>query len=299
MSITVSILQTGTIRIRPSHRTQTANRPVLLRRLRVLTERRWTPPLPINTYLIEHPEGLILVDSGESPRASHPGYFPKWQPFFLLAVDIHVRPDQGIGARLAQRGLTPEDLKAVVLTHLHHDHGDGVSDLDGAPIYVSREHWDAFGRYLPAAAEGAVPKQWPSHFMPRILEPTGAAIGPFPRTYPLTSDGKVVAVDTPGHVPGHLSVIVFGDDVAYFLAGDATYDSGLTDAELTDGVNNNPRQAIESVRRIKEFARQYPTVLLPAHDPGAAQRLTANETFKPSPSTSGATETRRDHHQRV
>ena len=68
MSITVSILQTGTIRIRPSHRTQTADRPVLLRRLRVLTERRWTPPLPINTYLIEHPEGFILVDSGECTR---------------------------------------------------------------------------------------------------------------------------------------------------------------------------------------------------------------------------------------
>jgi hypothetical protein len=108
MSNTVSILQTGTIRIRPSHRTQTSDRPVLLRRLRVLTDRRWTPPLPINTYLVEHPEGHILVDSGECPQASHPGYFPKWQPFFLLAVDIHVRPDQGIGARLAARGLTPE-----------------------------------------------------------------------------------------------------------------------------------------------------------------------------------------------
>ena len=53
MTITVSILETGTIRIRPSHRTQTADRPVPLRRLRVLTDRRWTQPLPINTYLIE------------------------------------------------------------------------------------------------------------------------------------------------------------------------------------------------------------------------------------------------------
>ena len=98
MTITVSILQTGTIRIRPSHRCQTANRPIALRRLRVLTDRRWTQPLPINTYLIEHPEGPILFDSGESPRASHPGYLPKWQPFFVLAVDIRVGADEGIGA---------------------------------------------------------------------------------------------------------------------------------------------------------------------------------------------------------
>ena len=288
MSITVSILQTGTIRIRPSHRSQTAHRPIALRRLRVLTDRRWTEPLPINTYLIEHPEGLILFDSGESPRACHPGYFPKWQPFFWLAVDIHVGPDEGIGARLAQRGLAPTDLKAVVLSHLHHDHGDGLPDLDGAPIYVSQQHWDAFRRYIPATLEGAVPQHWPTNFSPRILQPNGQRIGPFPRSYPLTSDRKVVAVDTPGHVPGHLSVIVFGDDVAYFMAGDATYDSGLTDAELTDGVNNNPKQAIESVRRIKEFARQYPTVLLPAHDPDAARRLAANETLRPSPRMSDA-----------
>jgi glyoxylase-like metal-dependent hydrolase (beta-lactamase superfamily II) len=282
MSITVSILQTGTVRIRPSHRSQTAHRPIALRRLRVLTDRRWTQPLPINTYLIEHPEGPILFDCGESPRASHPGYFPKWQPFFWLAVDIRVGPDEGIGARLGQRGLAPTDLKAVVLSHLHHDHGDGLPDLNGAPIYVSQRHWDAFRHYVPATLEGAVPQHWPANFSPHILEPNGPPIGPFPHSYPLTSDGKIVAVDTPGHVPGHLSVIVFADDVAYFLGGDATYDQSLLDAELTDGVNNNPKLAIESLCKIKEFARQQPTVILPAHDPRSAQRLADNETFTPS-----------------
>jgi N-acyl homoserine lactone hydrolase len=282
MSITVSILQTGTIRIRPSHRSQTAHRPIALRRLRVLTDRRWTQLLPINTYLIEHPEGAILFDSGESPRACHPGYFPKWQPFFSLAVDIRVGPDEGIGARLAQRGLAPADLKAVVLSHLHHDHGDGLADLNGAPIYVSQQHWDAFRHHIPATLEGAVPQHWPPNFTPRILQPNGQPIGPFPRSYPLTSDRKVVAVDTPGHVPGHLSVIVFADGLAYFLGGDATYDQKLLDAELTDGVNNNPKLAIESLRKIKEFARQHRTVILPAHDPRAAQRLANNETFTPS-----------------
>jgi len=282
MSITVSILPLGTIRIRPSHRCQTANRPIVLRRLRVLTDRRWTQPLPINSYLIEHPEGPIVFDTGESPLASHPGYLPKWHPFFALAVDIRVGPDEGIGARLTQRGLARSDLKAVVVSHLHHDHGDGLADLVGAPIYVSEEHWKVFRHHVTATLEGAVPQHWPANFSPRILQPSGEPIGPFPRSYPLTSDGKVVAVDTPGHVPGHVSVIVFSDDVAYFLGGDSTYDQDLLDAELTDGVNNNPKAAIESVRKIKEFARQHRTVILPAHDPGAAQRLADNETFTPS-----------------
>jgi N-acyl homoserine lactone hydrolase len=284
MSISVSILQTGTIRIRPSHRSQSAARPVWLRRLRVLADRHWTEPLPINTYLVDHPEGYLLFDSGESPRASHAGYFPWWQPFFHLAVDIHVAPDEGIGARLAARGIDPtKDLRAVVLSHLHHDHGGGLSDLTGAPVYVSREHWAAFRRPVVATIEGAVPRQWPTGFAPGMLQPTGPAIGPWTRSYPVTSDKTVAAVDTPGHVPGHLSLIVHGDQATYLLGGDATYDLALLDAEATDGVNNNPRLAIESLRKIKEFARQQDIVVLPAHDPRAATRLATSEPFRPIP----------------
>lgn len=68
MSVSVSILQTGTIRIRPSHRHQSANKPVLLRRAKaIFGDRRWTQPLPINTYLIE-----------STPRA----------PFCLIQVNL-------------------------------------------------------------------------------------------------------------------------------------------------------------------------------------------------------------------
>lgn len=88
-----------------------------------------------------------------------------------------------------------------------------------------------------------------------MLEPKDQPIGPWSRTYPLTSDGRVVAVDTPGHVPGHVFLIVYGDDATYFLTGDATYGMDLLDQELTDSINDNPKVALESVRKIKEFAR--------------------------------------------
>ena len=86
---------------------------------------------------------------------------PLYQPFFHLSIDIRIGPDEGIGARLAQHGLKPADLKAVVLSHLHHDHGDGIPDLTGAPIYVTREHWKAFSKTIPATLEGAVPSTGP------------------------------------------------------------------------------------------------------------------------------------------
>ncbi|KAL0939652.1 beta-lactamase-like protein [Colletotrichum truncatum] len=281
MGINAKILETGTIRIRPSHRYQTANKPIWLRRLSVALDRSWTIPLPINTYLIEHPEGYILFDSGESPRTMEPGYFPIWMPFYHLAVDIHVREHEGIGARLAQNNLRPEDLKAVVLSHLHHDHGDGLPDLIGPPIYITSEHWDAYKSPFHATMEGAVPGQWPKGFAPEIIEPTGGPIGLWNRSYPITKDGKVVAIDTPGHVPGHLSLIVYGEDVTYLLLGDATYDQDLLDQELTDGVNSNPHLAIESLRKVKEFSKQRSVVLLPAHDPKAAWRLKNKIVYKP------------------
>ncbi|MEQ6898843.1 N-acyl homoserine lactonase family protein [Microbacterium sp. KR10-403] len=284
MSISVSILQTGTIRIRPSHQTQSADRPVWLRRLTVIFgDRGWTEPLPINTYLIDHPDGPILFDTGESPHATDKGWLPWWQPFFHRAVDIKVAPDEGIGTLLTAHGLAPEDLQAVVLSHLHHDHGDGLGDLARARILVGEEHWDFYRKPVRATVEGAVPQHWPHGFHPELLRQTGPALGPWDATYPITSDGRIVAVPTPGHVPGHICVVVFADDATYLLGGDVTYDQALLDRELTDGVNNAPHLAIAQLRKIKTFAAQQPIVLLPAHDPAAAARLAAREVYRPSP----------------
>jgi N-acyl homoserine lactone hydrolase len=93
-------------------------------------------------------------------------------------------------------------------------------------------------------------------------------------------------VDTPGHVPGHLALLVYGDEATYLLAGDATYDQALLDAEVTDGINNNPRLAINTLRTFKEFARLQDIVLLPAHDRAAARRLASSEVFRPDRSGS-------------
>jgi glyoxylase-like metal-dependent hydrolase (beta-lactamase superfamily II) len=280
--IVVRILETGTVRVRPSLKTQPADRSVFLRRVRVLTDREWTEPLPINSYLVSHPEGYILFDTGVSPRCMHAGYFPWWMPTFRLVNDVRIGANEGIGARLQELGLGPRDLKAVVLSHLHHDHSGGLHDVIDAPVYVNREHWEAFQNPIKATIDGALPSQWPAGFSPKMLEPTGGPIGPWDRSYPITSDGKVVAVDTPGHSPGHVSLIVFGDDATYFLAGDATYSQDLLDREITDGINDSAYLAIESLRKIKEFARQLPLVVLPAHDTQAVRRMAERDVYKPT-----------------
>lgn len=273
--ITVKAVKTGTIRIRPSHRAGQMDQPVWRRRLAILIDRDWTEPLPIYTYLIEHTEGLILLDGGESARGSAPGWFPQWNPFFRFAVDIHVAPEDEIGPRLHSIGVDPtRDLKHLVLSHLHHDHADGLGYFHGTDIIVSEENYQASRHRVRGSIIGAVPSQWPAWFEPRRVHLDGAPQGPFASSFPLTSDGRVFAVPTPGHMPGHLSVVVRAEEITYFLAADATYDEGLLKQRIVDGPSSDVSTSLSTLDNIAEFARREPTVLLPAHDPLAEQRLT-------------------------
>lgn len=148
---------------------------------------------------------------------------------------------------------------------------------------MSEEHWDFYRKPLGATIEGATPQHWPHDFKPELLRQTGPALGPWEKTYPITADGRVLAVPTPGHTPGHICVIDRVDEATYFLGGDVTYSQKLLDVEKTDGVNNNPRLAVEQLRKIKTFAGQQPVVPLPAHDPDTARRLAEREVYSPSP----------------
>jgi len=117
------------------------------------------------------------------------------------------------------------------------------------------------------------PSQFPSWFEPQQAELTGPAANSFDHSLPLTSDGSVFAVPTPGHMRGHMSVVVRTPGVSYFLAGDATYDEQLLNQRIVDGVSADLRVSLDTLDRIAAFARSEPTVLLPSHDPSAGHRL--------------------------
>src|SRR5215211_9123572 len=82
--VRVHAIQTGTVSIKELQRDgQGRGRRNLLR---VLADSRWTEPLPILAWLVEHPEGLIVVDTGETSRVSEPGYLPRWHPYYRVAL---------------------------------------------------------------------------------------------------------------------------------------------------------------------------------------------------------------------
>ncbi len=270
--VRVHALQTGTVAIKPS---QVRGRGHgLRRRVAPLLDREWTQPLPILAWAIEHPEGAIVVDAGETARTAQPGYLPRWHPYYRRAVRLFVDPDDEIGPRLRSVGLEPADVRWLVLTHLHTDHAGGLHHFTGVPTLVDAAELRAAAG-LAGRGRGYLPHHFPDGFDPSPVAWQDEAVGDFERSFPLTEAGDVVLLPTPGHTPGHLSVLVRDRKRQLLLAGDVAYTDTLLREGALDGVTVDERTARRTLARATALARALPTVVLPSHDPRSSERLAA------------------------
>ncbi len=277
--ITVTPIETGKARMKTAQRTGRDGRGAFGRKIDIFRDRNWVDPLPIFAFLIEHPEGKFLVDTGDTWRNSVPGYLPWWNPFFTKEVVIKVAPLEEIGPRLAAMDIDPaRDIAAVILTHFHHDHTGGLDHFPHNRIIAPRESYDV-SCGLKGMMMGCLPQRWPIWFKPELVDMDGPPVGPFPASHPVTRDGRIFLVPTPGHAKGHVSVVARGEGITYFFAGDATYTEDNLRAEKADGVTYDPAISEATLRAIKRFALDEPTVILPAHDPNGTARLRSRQIY--------------------
>lgn len=272
----VSVISTGTVQIHPEH-PYGSRKPLYWW---LLTSRRWTPPRPINVYVIEHARGLILFDTGQD-RASvtDDRYFPRG--FTGLIYDRLARFDIGeqdtLTAQLAALGYAPRDVGTAILSHLHQDHIGGLPELTGADLLVSAAEWAELSRPGPEL-RGFLRThiQLPGlKWRQFSTEPAGdPGLAPFTESLDVTGDGSVVLLPTPGHTAGSVSLLVRrGTRPPLLLVGDLTYGAEILQRGQVPGVGTR-RQLADSTRKVLALQEQQPgLIVLPAHDPTAAQRL--------------------------
>jgi N-acyl homoserine lactone hydrolase len=259
--VKIHAIQTGTVAIRP-RQVRGARGP--LRVPATLVSRGWTAPLPIRAWLIEHPEGLVLVDSGETARGGRPGYFPRWHLYYRRCLREWVGPDDEIGPQLRTLGFAPGDVRWVVMTHMHTDHAGGLCYFPDSEIVLSRAEWD-YSTGFRGRLLGYLNQHWPSWLEPTLVEPDVT----------LTAAGDITLLATPGHTPGHLSVLVETGEIRYLIAGDASYtEQGMLDG-VVDGIAPDAGVYRATLGRLRALVSERPTVYLPTHDPQAVERLQA------------------------
>jgi glyoxylase-like metal-dependent hydrolase (beta-lactamase superfamily II) len=266
----IHAIQTGTVAIKTRQVEGVGRGP--RRQLNMFLDREWTDPLPIYAFAIEHPEGVIVVDTGETARTSEPDYFPRWHPFFRFGLREWIAPEEEIGPQLERLGIAPADVRWVVLTHMHVDHAGGLHHFPRSEILVSRTEYEhASG--LRGRVRGYLNNHFPAGFKPTVIDLPATPYGPFPRSLTLTTAGDVTIVGLEGHTPGHVGVVVEDDDHAVLFAGDSSYSEDLMLRGAVDGVSPDEAAARRTHERIRALAAERPTVYLVAHDPQTGERL--------------------------
>jgi N-acyl homoserine lactone hydrolase len=270
----IHAIQTGTVAVKTRQVAGVGHG--LRRRLATLADSQWTEPLPIYVWVIEHPEGVIVVDTGETARVAERGYFPWWHPYYHLGAREWVQPEDEIGPQLQQLGIGPADVRWVVMTHMHTDHAGGLAHFPKSEILLGRtEERLSSGRM--GQIRGYLPQHRPAWFQPRLVDFVDQPFGAFPQSFTLTRAGDVALVPTPGHTNGHLSVILREDDHLIGFAGDTSYREDLLTARVIDGVATDEDADRVTQARWLATAQQQPMVYLPSHDPQSPQRLAARQ----------------------
>jgi N-acyl homoserine lactone hydrolase len=168
--------------------------------------------LPIPAYLIEHPKGTALFDTGMHPDCQHDPA-GRLGPRLAGLFSFDYRPGEEIAARLAAIGRDPKKIDLVVNSHFHFDHVGGNAQIPNATMVVQQREWQAGIDPDLAAKRGFDRRDFDLGHKLRLIA----------GEHDLFGDGSVMCLPTHGHTPGHqsLKLRLAGGDIV--LAADSCY----------------------------------------------------------------------------
>jgi N-acyl homoserine lactone hydrolase len=198
-----------------------------------------------NCYLIKHPQGWLLWDTGVSDAvAAMPNGLAPSDP-----KSVHWHRSKTLAAHLDQLGLKPSDIKIVAISHTHPDHVGNVELFPAAMLYVQKAEYE-----WPGANN--TPRFKPEHPVTKLDGDRD-----------LFGDGSVVILSTPGHTPGHQSLLVkLPKTGAIVLSGDAAHFKDNWDNRRVPSINFDKDTTLASMQKIADTLTKEKAQLWINHD---------------------------------
>ncbi len=215
--------------------------------------------VPVPAYLIEHPKGRALFDSGlhVDTQTDPDRRLGRVAPYHTVAF----RPGEELTARLQLLDVAPDRIDFIINSHLHFDHCGGNEQLPNATVLVQRREWEA-GHDADLIER--------VYYDPHDYD-HGHRVQMIDGEYDVFGDGSVVCLPTHGHTPGHQSLRVrIGADVV--MTGDACYlRRTLEDLHLPTTMYDR-EQMLASIRRLRAL-RDAGALVITGHDPDMWQTI--------------------------
>ncbi len=270
--IKVHAIQTGSISVKENFLKQKGRG--FLSKLNIVLGNSYADFMPIWVWVIEHPEGIIVVDTGDIAESGHSDFYKNESmgtKFSLKAMSNKrkISKQDELDIQLLRVGIRPEQVSKLVLTHLHGDHTDGLKFFPHHEIIVNENEY--------RKPYGNLPTTYPKWFSPELVSFSKNRIEFFDEAYAITRTEDILLVPTPGHTHHHCSVMLKTDHADILFAGDVSYKhQQLLDNQFA-GSNIDFVQSQNTYDHILSYAKKYPLIYLPSHDENSANRLTRGE----------------------
>ena len=207
-------------------------------------------PFTYSCYVVKHGSDYMVWDTGFVP-GSNPN-----------------APKVSLTDQLAQLKIAPDQVKYVGISHFHADHTGQLGSLPNATLLIGEREWAALTAPKPmAGANVAGFQHWISG---------GGKVEPQALDKDVFGDGTVVVLRTPGHTPGHQSLLVrLKEKGPVILLGDAAHFHENYDSNGVPAFNYDRAETVASLDRIKKIAANLKATVIIQHDPRDIGKLPA------------------------
>jgi N-acyl homoserine lactone hydrolase len=201
--------------------------------------------LTFSCYLVKHGKDYLVWDTG-NPAAGGGAPAP-------------TAPKSSLVEQLAQLHLKPEQITFVAISHYHGDHIGQVASFPQATLLIGKGDWEALNDPKPN------PAVKPANFAHWISG--GGKVEPVSGDKDVFGDGSVIMLTTPGHTPGHHSLLVkLKEKGNVLITGDLSHFQENYDSNGVPTFNTSRAESLASLDRFKQLAANLHATVIIQHD---------------------------------